>query len=228
MSSTELLDQRFTQADVLSVTKLRKELLQTWVNRGVVKLGEQNPGTGKRRLYSALDIVKLGLMRRVADLGLELDIGRDLASEAERMLLNGRKVEWEYYLSIRVDAATQRDVNVTIVASAGYSVLALKYGAIVGDAHDMRVSRFTESFDMVFSRRTRTGGDDRPVDPARRDALAKAGVYAEPAVIFPFGEIVNGTLLQIQALREGRALSVADALFEIETGVRQGGDSDAR
>jgi len=217
MSTTELLDQRFTQADVLGVTKLRKELLQTWVNRGVVKLGEQNPGTGKRRLYSALDIVKLGLMRRVADLGLELDIGRDLASEAERLLLKGKEIEWEYYLSMRADAATQRDVNVTVVASAGYSVLALKYGAIVGDAHDMRVSRFTESFDSIFGRRLRTGGDDRPIDPIRRDALARAGVYAEPAVIFPFGEIVNGTLLQVQALREGRSPSVAGALSEVES-----------
>ncbi|OJH18281.1 hypothetical protein BLX88_13990, partial [Bacillus obstructivus] len=96
-----LTQQHFTQGDVLEITRLKKELLQTWMNRGVIALGEQNPGSGRRRLYSALDIVKLGLLRRVADLGLELGLGRELADEAERLLLNGSGLEWEYHLSIR-------------------------------------------------------------------------------------------------------------------------------
>jgi DNA-binding transcriptional MerR regulator len=217
MEQADLLDQRFTQADVLAVTKLRPELLQTWVNRGVLKLGEQNPGSGRRRLYSALDIVKLALMRRIADLGLELDIGRDLAGEAERTLLEGRAVEWDLYLTIRKDEATHKDVQFTVVASAGYSLLALKYNAGVGDARHMLVSQFTEPLESVFRRRRkRVGADEQPMDPRRREALAKAGVHAEPALIFPFGEIVNGALLQVQALREGHLPSVIEAMLEIE------------
>jgi len=59
--SSHLTTHRFTQGDVLAVTRLRKDVLQTWMNRGVIALGDQNPGTGRRRLYSPLDIVKLAI-----------------------------------------------------------------------------------------------------------------------------------------------------------------------
>lgn len=213
----DLLEQRFTQPDVLAITRLRKELLQTWINREVVKLGEQNPGSGRRRLYSAIDIVKLGLMRRIADLGLDLNIGRDLADEAERKLLAERKVPWELHLSIKKQDATHKDIDFQLVASAGHSVLSLKYGAMVGDAREMIVSHFTEPMESVFRRRKRTRTDDRPIDPRRREALAKAGIYAEPALIFPFGEIVNGTLLQIEALHDGHLPTAVEAMLSLET-----------
>lgn len=202
MELATLTFERFTQADVLRVTRLRERVLQTWVNRGVIAVGRQNPGTGRRRLYSPLDIVKLALMRRVADLGLELGVGRDLAGEAERMLLSGRPPSWHEYLSMRPKTATRDTSSTSIIASAGYSLLALYYNATVGDAHEMRVASFTEPFDSVFQRRIRTGGEDRPIDVKRRAALARQGIFAEPVVIFPFGEIVNGTLLQIEALTE--------------------------
>src|SRR4051812_3937134 len=130
----DLHAQKFTQGDVLAVTRLRADLLQTWINRNVIALGEQNPGSGRRRLYSALDIVKLAIMRRIADLGLDLGIGRELAAEAERLLLEGRPIQWELHLTIRKKEATHEPIKVEIVASAGYDVLSLKYGAIVGDA----------------------------------------------------------------------------------------------
>lgn len=213
----DLFEQQFTQPAVLAITRLRKELLQTWINRAVVKLGEQNPGSGRRRLYSAVDIVKLGLMRRIADLGIDLNIGRDLAEEAERMLLAERKVPWELHLSIRKQDATRKDVDIEIIASAGHSVLSLKYGAMVGDARMMIVSHFTEPMESMFRRRKRTPTDDRPIDPQRRDALAKAGIYAEPVLIFPFGEIVNGTLLQIEALYDGHLPTVIEAMLALQT-----------
>lgn len=57
----------------------------------------------------------------------------------------------------------------------------------------MRVASFTEPFDSVFQRRIRSGGEDRPIDVERRAALNRQVIFAEPVVIFPFGEIVNGT-----------------------------------
>ena len=200
MLSSHLTTHRFTQGDVLAVTRLRKDVLQTWMNRGVIALGDQNPGTGRRRLYSPLDIVKLALMRRVADLGMALSIGLDLAGEAERVLLAGRLPSWNEHLSMKPDAATRKEASVSVIASAGYSLLALKYGATVGDAFEMRVSSFTEPFDGVFQRRKRTGDEERPIDPDQRAALARKGIHAEPVVIFPFGEIVNATLLQVEDL----------------------------
>jgi len=207
---------KFHQADVLAITKLKPELLQTWINRRVIYLAQQNPGSGRRRLYSGLDIVKLALMRRVADLRMELAVAREIASEAERMLLEGREISWALHISFKPRDATQEDLKFKIVASAGYNVLSLKYGAIQGDAREMRVSHFTEPFDSIFRRRKRTGTDERPLDPTRRDTLAKAGVHAEPAVIFPFGEIVNGTLLQIAALESGPLPNVIDSMLQLE------------
>ena len=212
----DLTEQKYTQGDVLAVTRLRKDLLQTWINRKVVALGEQHPGSGRRRLYSAIDIVKLALMRRIADFGLDLSIGRDLASEAERLLLSDRGVEWELHLSIKKREATHEEIKVEMI-SAGYSTLSLHYGATVGDSRDMRVSNFTEPFESMFSRRNKEFlVEERPIDPDKRDALARAGVHAEPALIFPFGEIVNGALVQIEALERGPLPGVMDAMIEIE------------
>jgi DNA-binding transcriptional MerR regulator len=215
---SDLRQHKFTQTDVLAITQLRKELLQTWINRRVIELSEQHPGSGRRRLYSALDIVKLALMRRIADLGLDLAIGRELAQEAERRLLSNRGVEWGLHLTIRKRDATHERVKVQIVASAGHTPLTLNYNAMVGDAREMLVSHFTEPFESMFSRRKRIWmEEDRPIDPAKRAALARAGIHAEPALIFPFGEIVNGTLLQIEALEQGHLPHVMEAMIEIST-----------
>jgi DNA-binding transcriptional MerR regulator len=219
-----LTEQHFTQGDVLEITRLKKELLQTWMNRGVVTLGEQNPGSGRRRLYSALDIVKLGLMRRIADLGMELGIGRDFAEDAERLLLSGRGLEWEYHVPVRRKDATHEAIKVTIIGPSNMSPLTLKYGGTVGDARDMRVSQFTEPFEGtgILDRRVREMfKEDRPIDPERRVALAKAGFYAEPVLIFPFGEVVNGTLLQIAAKCESTLPALAESLAHIADGRRR-------
>ncbi|TGX49163.1 hypothetical protein E5A73_20215 [Sphingomonas gei] len=219
-----LTEQHFTQGDVLGITRLKKELLQTWMNRGVIALGEQNPGSGRRRLYSALDIVKLGLLRRVADLGLELGLGRELADEAERLLLSGSGLEWEYHLSIRKKEATHEEIRVTLIGPSDMSPLTLKYGGTVGDARHLPVSHFTEPFEGTgfLNRRVRKWGEEeRPIDPERRIALARAGFYAEPALIFPFGEVVNGTLLQIAAKCEATLPGLADALTQIAVGRRR-------
>lgn len=224
----DLQEQKFTQGDVLAVTRLRKDLLQTWVNRKVIELGEQNPGSGKRRIYSAIDIVKLALMRRIADLGLDLSIGREFASEAERLLLSAREVEWDYHLTIRKRDATHQTMNIEIVGSAGHSPLWRNYGPRIGDARCIRVSDFIEPFEPAFSRRTRTFlSEDRPIDPLTRAALARAGMHAEPALIFPFGQIVNGALLQIEALEQGYLPSAVDAVEAIVRRSR-GAEPDAQ
>ncbi|MBA9071478.1 DNA-binding transcriptional MerR regulator [Methylobacterium sp. RAS18] len=196
----DLLTPRFSQPSVLQITRLKPSVLQTWVNRGAIELADQNPGYGKRRLYSALDVVKLGLMRRISDLRMELSIAREIAGEAERLLRERGTVPWNLYLSFNPTDATQAVAGVNAVASAGFSSLGLKYDEVEGDACNMSVAQFTERFDELFPRRKRTLTSDRPIDPSRRDALARRGIHAEPAVIFPFGEIVNGTLAQLATL----------------------------
>jgi hypothetical protein len=66
----------------LWVTKLAAATLQTWVNRGIVDLSERNPGTGKPRQYSALDVCRLGVMRSLTDLGISVSTAQSIANEA--------------------------------------------------------------------------------------------------------------------------------------------------
>jgi len=190
---------RFTQADVLAVTKLKPEVLQTWINRRAVKLTVQNPGSGKPRRYTAIDIVKLAVMRRVADLRMELSLAREFAAIAEQRLNEGRKIDWHEHLSFQPHSATKTFFNIGMMGVEGERV-PLVYGHGVGDAHDMRVSHFTEPFESMLHRRERKRDGTRPMIPALRDQCARQGVHAEPVVIFPLGEIVNGALLQIEQL----------------------------
>lgn len=201
---------QFTQPEVLKVTRLKPAVLQTWVNRNAIELAEQNPGTGRRRLYSALDVVKLALMRRVADLQMDLSVAREIANEAERMLTANQSVSWDLHITFKPDYATEKDLKATVIASAGISLLAMKYRATQGDASQMRVAQFTEPFEQICPRRERTytDTDERPIDPTRRDYFASQGVHAEPVVIFPFGEIVNGTLVRLSTLRTAPSKSI--------------------
>ncbi|GIK98487.1 MAG: hypothetical protein BroJett029_26960 [Alphaproteobacteria bacterium] len=78
--SVEFLSRpQFTQTEVLKVTRLTAATLQTWVNRGLLDLSEQNPGTGKRRQYSALDVVRLAIIKRLTRFGFSVSVARTIA-----------------------------------------------------------------------------------------------------------------------------------------------------
>lgn len=193
---------RYTPVETLNVTRLKPETLQTWVNREVVKLAEQNPGRGKRRMYSAIDIVKLAIMRRCDDLKLALSTAVDIAEGVEEEFRKGYPIEWDTFIFLRPRSEENR---VTIISSGGRLS---KYGLVVGDARNMRVSDFVEQFEGVISRRSKSHlGDpnyssNRPIDPERREALARQGLHSEPVIIFPLGEIVNGALAQLREINE--------------------------
>ncbi len=61
----------FESADVCRVTGLTPTMIQNWVNRHVVEpAAGSNPGLGRRRLYSAVDIIMFDLIRRLVEFGL--------------------------------------------------------------------------------------------------------------------------------------------------------------
>lgn len=200
-NATPYSESRYTPFEALSVTGLKPETLQTWVNRGNIKLGDQHPGRGKRRLYSAIDVVKLAIMRRTDQLGIALAIGIDIAEGAEERLRRDGLFEWDLSISFR----SPDDQSVAVIASGGRLA---KYGPIVGDDWHGRVSDFTYPLETEFPRRVRAAlGDpdytsDRPIDPEKRERLARQGIHAEPVIIFPLGEIVNGALLQLATIDE--------------------------
>src|SRR5262245_35231283 len=94
---------RYTQPEVLLVTRLKPAVLQTWINRGAIALAEQNPGTGRRRLYSRLDVVKLAIMRRLADLQIALAVSKEIAEVTANDLERGNAIDWDLHIFLRPD-----------------------------------------------------------------------------------------------------------------------------
>jgi DNA-binding transcriptional MerR regulator len=204
MNTSSLTTPLYTQPVVLAVTGLKPAQLQTWVNREVVLLCEQNPGYGRRRLYSALDIIKFAIMRRLAGLQIDLSVSRTIIEDTERTIDQCGKVDWDLYLTLRL---RDPEASVQIVGSSNMRFLG--FAPMIGDPRNVRLSTLTEPFEDtgIWSRRrkptmeqTLSGDDERPIDPQRREVLAAKGMHAEPVIIFPLGEIVNGTLAQLHAL----------------------------
>lgn len=185
---------RYTQPEVLKITGLAPAVLQTWINRGAIQLAEQNPGYGRRRLYGPLDVVKLAIMRRMADLNIALSVSREIAEAAVAELAEKNKIDWNLYISLRPGE------GINTIASAPL----MKYGPTVGDPRNMLVSEFVAPFESggIFSRRDRQPSGERPINPQHRELLARSGIHAEPVIIFPLGEVVNGALAQMRALDE--------------------------
>jgi len=203
MDTSALITPRYTQPVVLAVTGLKPAQLQTWVNREVVQLFEQNPGSGRRRLYSALDIIKLAIMRRLANLQIDLSVSRTIIEDTEKIIGQHGEVEWNLYLVMPL-----RDPEAPIQIVGSSNMRFLGFGPMIGDPWNIRLSTLTEPFEDtgIASRRRKptveqmlSGDDERPIDPQRREVLAANGIHAEPVIVFPLGEIVNGTLAQLRA-----------------------------
>lgn len=81
------LDRRiFENSDILGATGLSGVTLQTWANRGILALSEKqrNPGTGQKRLYSMLDIMRIATTKALIDRGLAPNAAGQIAYKVER------------------------------------------------------------------------------------------------------------------------------------------------
>lgn len=205
---TDLHEPRYTTPEVLSVTRLRPEVLQTWVNRDA--LGPRNTGRGKRRMYSALDVVKLAIMRRMADLQVALATSLDIAHGAATSLEKNGMIEWNLYIFLRPNEATN-EPRFEVISSGGPLS---KYAPAVGDPAHIRLSEVVENFPVQHARRKKhslvqvyrnkaLAAEQGLLDEQKRDDLARRGFHAEPAIVFPLGEIVNGALLQLEEIDRG-------------------------
>ncbi|TIR54876.1 MAG: hypothetical protein E5X28_09240, partial [Mesorhizobium sp.] len=129
---------KFTQPDVLKLTRVKPTALQNWTNRKAIELAVQNPGYGKPRLYTALDVVKIAIMRRLADLRVDLSVAKEIA-EATAMIVAGPRfddtpsslLKWDSYLFMRPEEATEKVIDLQIAATSPLEVLD-KYGLLEG------------------------------------------------------------------------------------------------
>ncbi len=65
-------DRLFNSDDAKVVAGINEVTLQNWLSRGRLKLGQQNPGRGKSRQYTAYEVARIRFLKRFADLGLPL------------------------------------------------------------------------------------------------------------------------------------------------------------
>jgi hypothetical protein len=68
----------------------------------------------------------------------------------------------------------------------------------------------------------RSGGPGYSINERRRESLAREGIHAEPIIVFPIGEIVNGALAQLRALDEIEAANTDPPRKPLSDGCKHG------
>jgi hypothetical protein len=65
---------KFSTKDAAAAVGISVGKLQNWLTRGAVQLeGEQNPGRGQSRNYTAYEIARISLMKKLSDCGIPLE-----------------------------------------------------------------------------------------------------------------------------------------------------------
>lgn len=189
-SIDELTRPSLTWAQVLElIPHMPPGVAQSWINRGHVDLEQVNPGRGRARLFAPADVAKLALLERFSAFGVPVDRAKEYVdATADRVSREGF-LDWNDGFAIDYRGQRSPRLPVSAITYAGppddFAVLSKR----IGD--DALVCQFTQWFRGFFRRHDPDGEDD----PAQRESLARRGIHAEPVLIIPVGEIVNGTLL---------------------------------
>jgi hypothetical protein len=87
---TRILDAaQFTRRDVLEVTGLSDAQLKNTLDRNLVRLREQhNPGTGRRRMFTGSDILKIEVAHAMSEIGYPMKWGYLVADEIAQRAVN--------------------------------------------------------------------------------------------------------------------------------------------
>lgn len=87
----------YTQADVIHITAVSAKTLQNWTdpNRGILRLSQDSVGKGRRRLYSALDIMAVTMIAHLSALGVSPNLVSQLFYEREAKVSDWLKSAFE-------------------------------------------------------------------------------------------------------------------------------------
>lgn len=84
----DLSKPQFTQAAACKITGLTRASIQTRINRGQVKVAQQHPGRQAKRLFSALDLIKLSFIEQMSRhhfaSGVAAEVADEVAAHARR------------------------------------------------------------------------------------------------------------------------------------------------
>lgn len=184
------------QPDALRIGRCEPAWLQTWVTRGHLIPANPNPGRGRSRLYSAVDVVKIAILSRFAAFGIPVDEASNVADVSGETLRGGGRIDWNDFLPFCFTTLRSSVRSRSIYADGSQDLTLL--GVSTAEPEELRVSTFTEWFRGTHRRRD----GSLKIVPGDRERLARAGIHAEPFLYFPLGEIVNATLLQVKHLAE--------------------------
>jgi hypothetical protein len=70
----------FGQSQVSKASGVGADLIQNWANRGLIRTASQNPGTGRARMYTGGDALRIALMGRLTDAGLSAVVAAEFTS----------------------------------------------------------------------------------------------------------------------------------------------------
>jgi DNA-binding transcriptional MerR regulator len=72
-------------ADLITATTMSAATVQTWASGGILHLPENraNPGTGKKRLYSRLDIARIAAMKALTLLGVSATVAAQITERLQ-------------------------------------------------------------------------------------------------------------------------------------------------
>ena len=94
MSEIDVHAQQFYQADILRVVPgLDVPKFQAWLTRGHLKLADHSPGSGRRRLWSALEVIQIAALWEMTRMMVPVSFAADIAprfSERAEQLVRDR------------------------------------------------------------------------------------------------------------------------------------------
>ena len=119
----------FRTLDAAAVVGISAGKLQNWLTRGAIQLeGTQNPGRGQSRDYSAYEVARIALMKKLSDCGVPLGTAFKITS----VLKEG----WERVVGGHEQYGTEPDLQSWIIVVQANDWPAGRKGSLVpADAH---------------------------------------------------------------------------------------------
>lgn len=186
MNERDLNEPKFIQPEVLEVSSISADTLQTWVNRGLVELVEQSPGTGRRRLYRALDIVRVEIMRNLTSFGVSPSRAKEMAEDATEELESIGKCRADSVFVVRPAVEGEKDTIVYSRDKEPYRLGDHHHSLIPGDPESLTLKKLAgmSNFSAQIS-----------------DAIGRPN-GGEAILVVRIGEIIKNVLRRIEIMTQ--------------------------
>lgn len=185
-----LRDPRYTRAELLAVVPTADpEILNQWISRELLPLDGENPGKGRRRLFSGADVIRIAIVTQLTGFCVSVAAAAKTAEICLDWTLNHQRPNWgDYFLiqtpAYRFDQKMQRDHFHS--GHAYFQVLGVQ--TIIEHENVKGVSQTL--YPSLTPR--------RPSHHAKLRSLLSPGDSSLRAIAYiPIGEIINTVLVRL-------------------------------